>query len=192
MVFRRRNKGVIMANANEELWALVWSGTSQPVVDVDAFMGYSMSDTAVITTYPVETGGFFSVNKWDNLYEATIEFGHAGDAQKLGRLITTLKAIKRSVHLVDLITPHEVLLNANIVSVDYEFSQRMGPRQTRPLVRIQEVRFIRASVEQVIVQFNSESPPKNAEARDTETSGRRQTSTLQGLWNSLFGLERAS
>lgn len=160
-----------MAEDNE--WFI--SGGGGSVAEFSSFLGFEYDEEASIPEKAVEEGSFFSANKWDNPYVASVDLAKSGEPQEIGAFIDDLRKYKTSTDMVSIVTPAKVFINGNITKLSFSWNNdEHGPEMLIVKVGIKEVRPPGGSQESSSTGGGI-AGAKNGECNDSVSCGRLQS-----------------
>ena len=106
-------------------WGL-YDADGQQMLVFETFLSIAFSETAQISSYPSEQGGFSAFNKVDAPFEATIKLAHGGDPASRNVMLSVLERIVGSTELYTVVTPEIVYPSANLVKYSYTRADKNG------------------------------------------------------------------
>lgn len=118
----------------------IFDQNGQPVIIGDSCVGVQFRKSHKISTYPVEQGGFSSLNKVETPYDFKITFTKGGSIGDKQRFLASVDAICRSLALFNAVTPEYTYLDANPVDYDYNRDAFSGATLLTVDVFLEEVR----------------------------------------------------
>ncbi|HBW3346579.1 phage baseplate protein [Klebsiella pneumoniae] len=126
-------------------WGLYLPDSTEQVIYPDSVVSFEYRGEAIVSDYPIEEGGFKSYNKIQVPFDIRIRMtcegqgtlssavtalasGASGVKKGMTRqgFINTLEGLKKSLELLDLITPDKVYHSLNLVHFDYKRTNDEG------------------------------------------------------------------
>lgn len=111
-----------LLSSQYSLWAIYASGSSDPVIEPDSFLGIEFRGEARVSDYPVEQGAFASYNKVQTPEGIRIKLACANEAMARGDFLSQLESMKQSVDVYDISTPD--LLYESYTLTHYDYTRR--------------------------------------------------------------------
>jgi hypothetical protein len=125
----------------------------------DSFVSIDYTNTANISNYPIEQGGFAAYNKVQNPRSWMITINKGGSKTDLQSFIDTLEDMQASLDLYTILTPNKIFINANIEQITYRRDAQNGAGMISAQIHFVEIKQAQASY----------SAPGKASAKNTKS-----------------------
>lgn len=111
----------------KEQWAILdHEHTSQTKIDVTSFLQLEVVDDGTVVSVPVEEGSFAAYNKTDHPAEIKLQVAKQGKEGDLQKFVKSLEELRKSVDLVDIITPTTLHESLTLEKFDFQLTREDG------------------------------------------------------------------
>lgn len=105
-------------------WGIYQDGFPAVIADTTLAVGFKAE--SIDADYQVEQGGFESYDKVEIPFDARVQLVAGGNSARRQAMLQTVAALKKSLALVDVVTPDAVYPSANVTRYDYRRTTRNG------------------------------------------------------------------
>ena len=97
-------------------WGIFLDGA--PVLDYDSFVSFDYKQDYVISTYPVENGGFQSYDKVQLPFDVRVKVSAGGSIANRAAFLASIDAVIGDTNLYDVVTPEITYTSVNFTHRD--------------------------------------------------------------------------